>query len=101
MERTWEEKYGMLRRLLAKTEEPLQKGIAMVHQNGFQLSFSWACPEIANRKYKVLLTSEFPNATRVNARLYPIDRKILIEEKSLNCLLDGFEQAITWLKKYN
>lgn len=87
----------MVRRLIQKAEEPWRQGVRLIRREGYQLRFSWARPEILGHRYRVRLSSDYPDATRVIATLYPIDSSKMIEEKSLNQLSEGVIQAIKWL----
>ncbi|MBO8171612.1 MAG: hypothetical protein H0Z33_06970 [Bacillaceae bacterium] len=95
----WQEQFGMVRRLIEKAEDPWRQGVQLVRRQGYQLSFSWARPEISGRHYRVRLSCDYPDATGVIASLYPIDSTRVIEEKPLNGLLEGFIQATKWLNE--
>lgn len=98
--KNWDMQFGMVRRLIDKAEEPIRKGVQLVKHHGYQINYPWACPEICGKKYRVLLSCDYPDARRVIAILYSFENNNLILEKSLDGLLEGFKQAVKWLDYY-
>lgn len=96
----WHLKYGMLRRLFDKSKEPLINGIRIVKHHGYRMYYPWACPEICSDNYRVLLTSDYPNANRVIVTLYSVENNQPMAESSIDGLLEAFIQAVEWLDDY-